>query len=198
MKPNPSRTDTLLEPAATRAPDAEDERALARYRDMLKTAPAETIEQAHAAAIARLSPAQRELLLQQVGAMLPPSERALAGPANATPVGIARLLTRAETRQPGVAERMLSAVPASSASSGLRLGGVLGATLLGSVVGVVAGSAIGGVVGGAFGSALLGSDDPPLAHGAVADGAVADGVAGSGMAASEDAGDFDLGGLFDV
>jgi hypothetical protein len=190
MNPNPPRTDVA--PAAPHAPDADDERALARYRYLLKTAPPETIEQAHAEAIAGLTPTQRQLLLQQVGAMLPPSERALAGPANATPLGIARLITRAEMRQPGLAERILGAVPVAGASGGLRLGGVLGASLLGSVVGLVVGSAIGGAIGGTVGSALLGSDDPPIAEGALAEG-----VAGNGLAAPDDAG-LDLGGLFDV
>ena len=41
-----------------RPPDA-DEQALERYRYMLKTAPPETIEQAHEEAFARLTPAQR-------------------------------------------------------------------------------------------------------------------------------------------
>ena len=186
---NPPR----MEPApAAASPDpsgADDERALARYRYLLKTAPPESIEQAHAEAIARLTPSQRQLLLQQVGAMLPPYERALAGPANATPQGIARLITRAEMRQPGLAERILSAVSVTGAGGGLRLGGVLGASLLGSVAGVVVGSAIGGAIGGA----LLGSDDTPIA-----DGALPDAVADSGLAVPEDADDLDLGGLFDI
>ncbi|MCU0937711.1 MAG: hypothetical protein MUC86_00925 [Burkholderiaceae bacterium] len=197
MKPNPPSTESLPAPAATDALDADDERALARYRYLLKTAPPESIEQAHAEAIARLTPAQRQLLLQQVGAMLPPYERALAGPANATPQGIARLITRAEMRQPGLAERMLGAVPTSGAGGALRLGGVLGASLLGSVIGVVVGSAIAGAVGdaigGSTGDALPGSDES-----LIADGTPPDAVADSGLAAQEDADDLDLGGLFDV
>ena len=38
----------------------DDEAAIARYRYMLKTAPPETIEQAHAEAFAQLTPEQRQ------------------------------------------------------------------------------------------------------------------------------------------
>ncbi|MDZ7652412.1 MAG: hypothetical protein U5L03_07580 [Burkholderiaceae bacterium] len=194
MKPNPPNNDALPEPAVTHTSDAEDERALARYRYLLKTAPPESIERAHAEAIARLTPAQRQLLLQQVGAMLPPYERALAGPANATPQGIARLITRAEMRQPGLTERMLAAVPVVGAHGGRRQGSVLGASLLGSVVaGSVVGAVVGSAIGGAIGGALFASDDPPITEAALPEE-----VADSGLAAPEDAGDLDLGGLFDV
>jgi hypothetical protein len=186
MNTNPPDTDPSSAPAAAQTPSSDDDaRALARYRYLLKTAAPESIEQAHAQAIARLTPGQRQLLLQQVGEMLPPSERALAGPANDTPHGIARLITRAELQQPGTAERLFGGATAAGAGSGLRLGGVLGASLLGSVVGVVVGSAIG--------SALFGGDDPALA-----DAGVTGDVAGAGSALPDDGGDFDIGGLFDV
>ena len=41
-----------------------DEQALQRYRYMLQTAPPETIEQAHREAFAKLTPEQRQLVLQ--------------------------------------------------------------------------------------------------------------------------------------
>src|SRR4029453_19468509 len=44
-----------------------DEQAIARYRYMLKTAPPETIEQAHAEAFAQLTPEQRRQGLQKSG-----------------------------------------------------------------------------------------------------------------------------------
>ena len=53
-----------------------DEQAIDRYRYMLKTAPPETIEQAHAEAFAKLTPQQRSMLLQQLSADLPDAERA--------------------------------------------------------------------------------------------------------------------------
>ena len=44
---------------------SEDEQALARYRYMLKTAPPEAIEQAHAEAFEKLTPQQRRMLLER-------------------------------------------------------------------------------------------------------------------------------------
>ena len=75
----------------------EDEQALARYRYMLKTAPPETIEQAHLEAFARLTPQQRQLLLEQLRAEMPEAERAYA---TENPQTLARLATRAEMRDP--------------------------------------------------------------------------------------------------
>ncbi len=49
----------------------EDERAIERYRYMLRTAPPETIEQAHAEAFAQLTPEQRQMVLQQLSSTLP-------------------------------------------------------------------------------------------------------------------------------
>ena len=43
-----------------------DEQAIARYRYRLKTAPPETIEQAHAEAFAQLTPEQRQQLLMTI------------------------------------------------------------------------------------------------------------------------------------
>jgi hypothetical protein len=53
-----------------------DEQAIARYRYMLRTAPPETIEQAHAEAFAQLTPEQRRLVLQRLTETMPASERA--------------------------------------------------------------------------------------------------------------------------
>src|SRR3954469_12686611 len=53
-----------------------DEQALDRYRYMLRTAPPETIEQAHAEAFAQLTPEQRRMLLEQLSENVPPNERA--------------------------------------------------------------------------------------------------------------------------
>lgn len=77
-----------------------DEQAIARYRYMLKTAPPETIEQAHAEAFAQLTPEQRRQLLQTMGDNVPAAERALAEQGAATPQALARMATRAEIRQP--------------------------------------------------------------------------------------------------
>jgi len=101
-----------------------DEQALARYRYMLKTAPPETIEQAHAEAFAQLTPEQRRQVLQAMGENVPPAERAMAEQGGATPQALARMATRAEVRQPGT------------------LGSIMAGSLLSSIAGAVIGSMI--------------------------------------------------------
>ena len=120
---------------AHRVEPSEDEQALARYRYMLKTAPPETIEQAHAEAFAKLTPQQRQLLLEQLRNEVPAADQAYAAE---SPQALARLATRAEVRQPGVMERVFSRVPAS----GPGLGGIVAGSLLGSVAGTVLGTMI--------------------------------------------------------
>jgi len=101
-----------------------DEQALARYRYMLKTAPPETVEQAHAEAFAQLTPEQRRQVLQEMGDKVPPAERAMAEQGGATPEALARMATRAEIRQPG------------------SLGGMMAGGLLSGIAGAVIGSMI--------------------------------------------------------
>jgi len=48
-----------------------------RYRYMLRTAPPETIERAHAESFAQLTPEQRQMALQELSSNVP--ERKLAG-----------------------------------------------------------------------------------------------------------------------
>src|SRR5215211_3228938 len=85
---------------------ASDEQALARYKYLLRTAPPEAIEQAHAEAFAQLTPEQRSQVLKGLSEELPPSERAGA-PTHVDPQALARLATRSELRQPGTLERAL-------------------------------------------------------------------------------------------
>src|SRR5687767_5138860 len=101
-----------------------DDQALARYHYMLKTAPPETIEQAHAEAFARLTPEQRRKVLEEMGDRIPAAERAQAEKAGASPEALARVATRAEMRQPG------------------SLGGMMAGSLLSSIAGAVIGSMI--------------------------------------------------------
>jgi hypothetical protein len=114
---------------------SEDEQALARYRYMLKTAPPETIEQAHVEAFAKLTPQQRRMLLEQLRAELPEAERAYA---TENPQALAQLATRAEVRQPGTMERLFGGVPAG----GMGFGGMMTSSLLGSIAGTVLGTMI--------------------------------------------------------
>ena len=118
-----------------RAEPSEDEQALARYRYMLKTAPPDAIEEAHAEAFARLTPQQRRMLLEQLRAEVPETESAYA---TENPQGLARLATRAEVRQPGTLERLFGRVPATGPS----FGGMMTGSLLGSMAGTVLGTMI--------------------------------------------------------
>src|SRR5918992_5101991 len=102
-----------------------DEQAIERYRYLLRTAPPETIEQAHAEAFAQLTPEQRRLLLQRLSENAPASERALVEQGGATPQALARMATRAEMRQPGAMERMFG-----GRAGGMGLGGVIAGSLL--------------------------------------------------------------------
>lgn len=117
-------------------PPSADERALAQYRYMLQTAPPQAIEEAHAEAFAKLSPQQRSLLLQQLTADLPESERAAAGKDD--PQSLARLATRAEVRRPGAMERTFGGM----GGRGMGMGGMMAGSFLSTIAGVVVGSAI--------------------------------------------------------
>ena len=110
-------------------PDA-DERALQRYRYMLKTAPPETIEQAHEEAFAKLTPAQRAQALRELAAATPEEERAALAGGRDDPKSLARLATRAEMRQPGTMERTFGGV-----GGGFGLGGTIFASLAAGFVG---------------------------------------------------------------
>src|SRR5687767_11643588 len=115
-------TDDSPQPTQRSAPSA-DAQALERYRYLLRTAPPDAIEQAHAEAFAQLTPAQRAQVLRELSAELPPSE-GVPGQGDDDPRTLARMATRAELRQPGTLERTLGARQA---------GGMLGGSLLSSV-----------------------------------------------------------------
>src|SRR4051794_21595278 len=75
-----------------------DEQAIQRYRYLLRTAPPDQIEEAHAEAFAQLTPEQRRQVLEQLSAAgeRPPAD---------DPRSLARTATRAELRRPGFLER---------------------------------------------------------------------------------------------
>lgn len=123
------------------APSAADEQAIARYRYLLRTAPPEAIEQAHAEAFAQLTPEQRRRLLDELAGDMPAAERNAALRAGEAPGALAQVATRAELRQPGAMEQAWSRMGAAPAS-GMGFGGVFGSTLLGSLAGSVLGTMI--------------------------------------------------------
>lgn len=104
-----------------------DEQALERYRYLVRTAPPDAIERAHADAFAALTPEQRRQALQDMSAAVPEQERA----ADDDPRSLARMATRAELNRPGTVERAFGGA-----------GGMLGGTLLASFAGAFVGTAI--------------------------------------------------------
>ncbi len=163
------RYDTMRRQPA-RPPMSEDEQAVERYRYMLRTAPPETIERAHAEAFAKLTPEQRQLALQELSTNVPESERAGA---SSDPQSLARLATRAEMRQPGTLERSFGGNRGGMGAGGMGgmgmgMGGMIAGTLLGSIAGTFIGTAIAsqffandtGFDGGADGGADAGTDAP--------------------------------------
>lgn len=168
--------------AAGAAAPSTDEQAIARYRYMLQTAPPQTLEQAHAEAFAKLTPEQRQLLLQQLAAEMPDAERsAAAGTLKDDPQSLARLATRAEVRQPGTLERSFNGM----GGRGGGMGGMMAGSFLASMAGVVVGSAIA--------QSFLGDAG---AHDMAAGDLAADDPAGdaeSDVADAGDVGDFDGG-----
>ena len=139
--------DRLTQGAAQRpggTPSSDDDAPIARYRYMLKTAPPETIEQAHAEAFAQITPEQRRRVLEELSNATPALERPAFSHAADSPGELARLATRAEIRQPGVLERVFGRVQPgpAAASMGPSMGAMFGGTLLSSMAGTVLGSMI--------------------------------------------------------
>jgi hypothetical protein len=111
----------------------DDETAIERYRYMLRTAPPDQVEQAHAEAFAKLTPEQRRQVLADLSSEVPPGERAQSD----DPRSLARMATRAEMRSPGTMERTLS-----RGGGGMGMGGMIAGGLLASVAGAFIGTAI--------------------------------------------------------
>jgi len=123
---------------------------------MLRTAPPETIEQAHAEAFAQLTPSQRARVLSELSAALPANERVAAGQDD--PRTLARLATRAELRQPGTLERTFGGM---GGVGGMGFG-TFGGSFLTSLAGAFVGSMIAQQFFGGLDSAdgLSDSGDP--------------------------------------
>jgi len=180
-EPEPRQPTRPAGAAPRPSAQTDDERAVERYRYLLRTAPPETIEQAHAEAFAQLTPEQRRLLLQDVTQDLPEAERAAATRAGDDPNTLARVATRAEMRRPGTLERSFGGM-----GGGIGLGGLMAGSFLSTIAGVVVGSAI----ADAF-FADQGVDAAADGGDAAAEGdATADGGEADGGEAGTDAGDF--------
>jgi hypothetical protein len=110
-----------------------DEQALARYRYMLRTAPPELIEQAHAEAFAQLTPEQRAMALRGLSQALP--EREVGATYRDDPQTLARMATRAELRRPGTLERTFGGMGMGYGMGGGMFGGGFLSSLAGAFVG---------------------------------------------------------------
>ncbi len=125
-----------------------DEQAVERYRYLLRTAPPETVEEAHAEAFAKLTPEQRGLVLQELDQTLTPAERDAEGSRSDDPRALARLATRAEMRQPGTLERTWTNMPAMPGAGGMGMG--MGGFMMSNFMGAFAGVMLGSMVANAF------------------------------------------------
>lgn len=107
--------------------------ALERYRYLLRTAPPDVIENAHAEAFARLTQAQRAEALHRLSEDLPPGAPA-AGPEGDDPRNLARAASGAERRRPGALERAFGPRNTSGAPGRGLLSGIAVAFLESAVV----------------------------------------------------------------
>lgn len=154
-------------PAGTAGVDSEQQ-ALDRYRYMLRTAPPETLEQAHAEAFAKLSSEQRKQLLSELAASAPKAEQAaIAATSVDDTQALARVATRAEVRQPGILERSMGTGAMGFGASLLSsfAMGFVGSMVAQSFFSALGGGFDGAEADGAHASNADANDDPELADG---------------------------------
>ncbi|MDQ2652706.1 MAG: lipase chaperone [Chloroflexota bacterium] len=157
-------------PSSRRRELSPDEQAIERYRYLVRTAPPETIEEVHAEAFAKLTPEQRQMVLEGLTQDLPASEQRAAA-AGDDPRALARVATRAEMRAPGTLERTWNRMPAGG-MGGMGMGGFMAGNFMSTIAGVMVGSMIA--------DAFLGSSgfDPGLGDIAADAGAAVEGGVG--------------------
>jgi hypothetical protein len=181
-------------PSTQRRELTEDEQAVARYQYLVRTAPPETIEEVHAEAFAKLTPEQRQMVLQELTQDLPAAEQRAAAGAGDDPRALARVATRAEMRAPGTLERTWNRMPAGGGMGGMGMGGFMAGNFMSTIAGVMVGSMIA--------DAFLGGSgfDPGLGDVAADAGAAVEGGVGEVTGGIEDFGNdvgSDLGGFGD-
>jgi hypothetical protein len=110
---------------STTGATAEDRQAIARYRYLLRTAPPEQIEEAHAQAFAQLSPTQRQQVLREMTQTLPAGEQ----PQGDDPRQLARAATRAEMQRPGYLQNTFGG--RGGMGGGMMGGGMMGGGMMG-------------------------------------------------------------------
>ena len=87
--------------APRRVQPSPDARILSRYRQLVRTAPSEIIEQVHLDAFQQLDDAQRARIYEELSSGAGTGER----PLSSEPPTLARAASRAESRVPGTLER---------------------------------------------------------------------------------------------
>jgi len=192
----------------------DDQRAVERYRYLLRTAPPERIEEVHAEAFATLTPEQRRMVYEEFTRSAPDGE----APRGDDPRSLAQAATRSEIRQPGFMERSLGGMNGGAGAMGQRggpsFGRMIGASILGTVAGYVIGSAImsaflpdaGSFDGGTDAAGDGGSEDTGAdsGDGGASDAGAPDGGGYENAGWDDGGGDFggggfgDFGGDFDV
>jgi hypothetical protein len=180
-RPRPSPREVVADMGRSAVPDT-DAQAIERYRYMLRTAPPETLEQAHAEAFGKLSPEQRQQVLGQLADEAPAAERAAvaATPVN-DPQALARVATRAEVRNPGTLERTLG-------GGGMGMGmGLLSSFAMGFAGSMVAQSVF---------SAMSGFGDHDAGGGDAGDADASETAQADDTSDDDGGGDFDDGGDF--
>lgn len=142
--------------SANQRPQNADEQAIARYRYMLQTAPPEDIERAHEEAFSRLTPQQRQLVLQQLTQNVSPAE---AQRLSLDPRSLAQATTRAEVRQPGFIERTFGGGQPGYGQQGYAqpMGGMMGGGMMGGMGGMLAGGLLSSMAGSFIGSSIANS-----------------------------------------
>jgi len=176
---------SVAQRSASASPVDPEQQALERYRYMLRTAPPETLEQAHAEAFAKLTSEQRKRLLAELAESAPVAERgAIAATAVDDPQALARVATRAEVRQPGILERTMGS---GAMGFGASLLSSFAMGFVGSMVAQSFFSAIGGFDGADANAAEPSADETELADN---ESELADD--GDGFDDGGDMGDFDV------
>jgi hypothetical protein len=174
-------------PAPRGGASSEDERAIARYKYLLRTAPPEDLERVHTEAFAKLSPEQRQMVLQRLNEDLPEGER----PRSDQPADLARSATRAEMSRPGY----LQGAFGGGRGGGMGMGGMIAGSMLGTIAGVVVGSALADMMLGGYDSSPEAQEagDATADAGDTGDAGDAGGDAGDGAGDTGDAGGSDFG-----
>src|SRR6476659_10948801 len=139
--PQPPTGEPYAVPPPRGGASTEDERAIARYKYLLRTADPEDIERVHAEAFGKLSPEQRQMVLQRLPEDLPENQR----PRTDQPADLARSATRAEMSRPGYLQGAFGGGRfggGMGGMGGMGMGGMFAGSMLGTIAGVVVGSAL--------------------------------------------------------